>query len=161
NSSLTEFADLTGVRISGSLLFDLGAAPAPAVSVDGTGALTTQIFTTALPVFVSQTFTIDGFTVPSGFFAIPTVFDQPAIPSIPVSTVTTTVSTQSLNTNVIPGGAQAIVGSTNFINGWTGPRFGGGNLLFLAVLISDLQPFFTIPPSGSFPENWGPVNLGG
>ena len=162
-NSLTQFADLAGVRVSGFLNFDLGPAPPPDVSIDGSGFITTSISSTSLPVFVSENFTIEGFTVPGGFFPMPTVFSQQQpIPSVPGSTVTTLQSNQSLSSGsrqILS--VQSILGGMNFQNSWSGPQFNGGNVLNLDVLISGSQPFFPVPPIGSFPDAWGPAAVGG
>lgn len=160
SASLTEFADLTGFQVSGSLYFDLGVALAPNVDIDGGGFITTSVFSTDVPVFVGQDLSIEGLTVPSAFFPMPAVFNQSPIPTIPGSTVTTSEISQSLRTQTqATDSAQSVVGGMKFANGWSGERFSGGNVLSLLVLINggSSSPFFTVPPIGEFPDSWGPV----
>lgn len=161
-NSLTPFADLTGLKVSGWLDFDLGLAPPPDVTVDLSGFISTAIQSNTLPVFTSHQLVIEGLTVPSGFFAVPAVFNQPVIPTIAGSATTTITSNQSLSTQARDAvSAQSIVGGLSFQNSWAGPRFVGGNLSTIAALASSLQAFYTVPPLGNFPDEWGPASVGG
>jgi hypothetical protein len=160
--SLTLIAYLTGVRVSGSLYFDLGLAPGPEVTIDGGGLVTTAIASSSLPVFMREDFVIEGFTVPAGFYPMPTVFDQPAVPEVPGSPVTVWSSSQSLSTQTRTiSSAQSLQAGMSFHDEWHGSRFDGESLMSLEVLISSVQPFFNVPPIGSFPDAWGPAPVGG
>ena len=159
NNTLTPFADLTGSQVSGTLWFDLGLAPAPAVTDNGFTSTTIQSMS-APPVFVSETFAIGGFTVPAGFFAMPTVFDLPGIPTVPGSTVTTSQSTQGLSLSTQDGGtAQSIIAQMNFMSSWSGATSGASDVA-LDILASGITPFFAIPPAGSLPATFGPETSG-
>lgn len=156
---LTQFADLTGAQVSGALLFDLGLAPSPTVTNSG-GFTQTAIQGTAPPVFVSDSFTINGFTVPAGFFPMPTVFNLPAIPVVQGSTVTTSQSNQLLQFSTQnPAAAQSIIAQMNFNNSWNGAMT-GNDINALDVLASSLTPFFAVPPTGSLPSTFGPETSG-
>jgi hypothetical protein len=161
-NSLTTFADLTGMHVTGSLTFDLGLAPVPTVSVDSSGFVTTAIQTTTLPVYVSESLTIDGFTVPAGFFPMPIVFNQPPVPTIPGATLSVLNSQQALHNTVRDNvSAESILGGLNFQTSWNGERLNGGTVTNYDVLITGVPAFTSIPAAGSFPDNWGPTPVGG
>jgi hypothetical protein len=159
--AMVEFGSLPGSRVSGWMDFDLGAAPVPEVQTAAGGFVTTTVRSTSLPVFIGHSLTIDGFAVPPSLFTVPAVFDQPILPIIPGSTVTTTTVTQQLSKSAKDmSAAQSLIGMSIFSNSWTGPQFGGGSLSNLTLLISSLTPFFTVPASGEFPSSWTASPIG-
>lgn len=163
NTNASEaFADLTGLTVSGSMFFDLGAAPSPTVSVDSNGFTNTKIQSAGSPIFVSEILTINGLTVPSNFLPMPTTFNLPPVPSLPTgSTVTQNQDLQLLNFSTKPIAApQSVLSEMNLMNSWTGPHISGSDTIALDLLISSLQPFFAVPPSGNLPPSWGPVTTG-
>jgi hypothetical protein len=155
--------DLTGLTVSGSMIFDLGTAPTPTVSVDSSGFTNTSIQSTGGPVFVSESLTINGLVVPADFLQMPTTFNLAPVPSLPSSsTVTQNEDVQLLRFSAKPiVSPQSILSEMNLINSWTGPQVSGGDDISLDLLISSGQPFFAVPPAGEFPASWGPVATGG
>ena len=157
-------ADLTGLQVSGSMLFDLGVAPAPVVSTDTSGFLNTAIQSTGGPVFISSSLQISGLATPAGFLLLPALFNQAPVPSLPsADTVTQLQDAQSLTFSTRPSGLspQSVLAGMNFRNSWTGPQLSGSETSALDLLISDGQPFFPVPAPGSLPSSWGPVAPGG
>lgn len=152
----TEFADLTGRKISGTLTYDLGVAPSPVVTPIGGGAIDTTIQTPGSPAWISQSIVIDGLTAPGGFVPLPAIFNQPLVLALPGSTTTLTPPEfQTLRFSGRPDGtAQAIFAMFAVNSASFGPRFNGNatNSVFLAVL--DSLGFFTPPPSGDLPGAW-------
>jgi hypothetical protein len=156
-NSLTAFADLTGARISGTLFYDLGVAPTPTATTDSSGFVNTKIEGMTDPVFMSETLSIEGFSIPAGFFAMPTVFDQPPVPAIPNGSALTLLQvSQSLNFATRPiADTQSVLTGMQVQTGWNGGGFTGGTLTELVILATSSQPFFPVAPAGSFPDNWG------
>jgi hypothetical protein len=156
--ALTQFADLTNAHVSGSLSYDLGVAPAPGTNVSS-GLTSIGMQTTDLAVFMTESFAIDGFTVPGGYLPMPTTFELPAIPTVPGSIVTTTPSNQTL-WFYEQAPAQVMLTQMTFQNTWTG-ALQGTSIVNLGVVAADYSaPFFTRPPPGSLPAAWGPVPSG-
>lgn len=156
--------DLTGLQVSGSLLFHLGAAPAPTVTTDNSGFVNTLIQTASGPVFTSESLQISGLTTPAGFLPFPAVLNQAPIPSVPAgATLTQTQSNQFLQSSTKPSGigSQTILAGLNFANSWTGPQGFSAETTALDLLVSSLQPFFAVPAAGDYPASWSLANPGG
>jgi len=158
--------DLTGLTVSGSMFFNLAKAPAPTVSVDGSGFTNTQIQSVGGPIFVSENVTINGLSpAPAGFLPLPAVFNLPPIPSLPSgSTLTQTQDGQTLIFSTKPVlGPQTVISNMNFQYAWVDPQMSGSDAVALDLLISsalDGPHFFTVPPAGEIPSSFGPVTAG-
>lgn len=164
DNNVEAIADLTGLQVSGSMLFDLGTGPAAVVSTDGSGFVNTVIQSTGGPVFISESVQISGLSAPTGFIALPVLFNQPPVPALPGADIVTQVrDSQMLRFSTRPSGQspQSALAGMNFLNEWTGPQLNGSETSALDMLISDGTPFFTVPDPGALPSSWGPFAPGG
>lgn len=155
-------ADLTGLKVSGWIRFDLGAAPAPVTSTDANGFINTLLQGSGGPIFMSEHFAIDGLTIPADFLPLATTFDLIPIPPLPSgTTITQNSDVQTLSISTRPNGAaQAVLPFMNLGYSWSNPQVSASDTISLGLLISGIQQFFPIPPSGQLPSSWGPVTTG-
>ena len=148
------------------MFFDLGAAPAPTVSVDGSGFTNTLIQSIGGPIFVSENVTINGLTAPpANFLPLPAIFNQAPFPSLPSgSTLTQNQDGQSLQFSSKPVvGPQSVISDMNFNYAWADPQMTGSDIVALDLLISSPlngPHFFAVPPAGDIPSSFGPVTTG-
>lgn len=162
NNSVTTALDLTGLQVSGWIRYDLGQAPAAVVTTDASGFVNTAIQSSGVPVFVSESVQISGLSLPAGFLSLPSTFNMAPVPSVPAgSTLTQTTDSQFLRFSSKPSGApQSVLASMDLAYSWTSPQFLGSQAEFVAILASNAQNLFPIPPAGSFPASWGPDTTG-
>ena len=122
--------DLTGLQVSGSLLFNLGAASPATVATDASGFINTTVQATSGLAFISESLIINGFTPPTNFLPFPTVFNQAPIPTVPAG-ATLSVS-QNLQLGCL-GSMDRKIGLRNkcfpcqYLIGRTLARFSGAN----------------------------------
>ncbi len=166
NNQLQPVQNLTGLAISGSMVFDLGLAPAATVNVDSNGFTNTSIQSNGGPIFVSEIAAITGLTNPgAGFLPIPSQYNMAPIPTLPVgTTVTQTQDGETLQFSSKPtGGSQSVISGANFQYSWSNPQMSGSDTVELNLLIAsgvNDPHYFTFPPTGQLPSSFGPVSAG-
>ena len=153
NDNTFYLADLTGMPITGTLTFDLGLAPPPVITNNGT-FITTSISGDNGPVFITEQVTLPNLSVPVGALPLPTTFALTReAPPVGATILSPSIDHQLLSFSTQPNGLnQAIDPAVQFLDDWSTAGASVDRNIDVALGLGSNVQF--LPAAGGVPASW-------